>query len=178
MQDSERRERQHGEIDTVELYISFLKSFIFRGLLCDCIWAVAWPCISLVIHNSNSDGPVVRNIPWNISINVPWLTEWRSLRRCETARLSPNASMNKTSSRWTAIQRDFYRKQGIKNPSEVKLIVMLLITVKCKRLDRKEISWKVQFRQIFFCQDRLETSRLTACCLIASSWMLCILLGL
>lgn len=44
--------------------------------------------------------------------------------------------------RRTAMQRDFYRKQGIKKPlSEVKLIVMLLITVKCTRLDRKEIGW-------------------------------------
>lgn len=45
--------------------------------------------------------------------------------------------------RRTAMQRDFYRKQGIKKKklSEVELIVMLLITVKCTRLDRKEIGW-------------------------------------
>lgn len=44
--------------------------------------------------------------------------------------------------RRTAMQRDFHRKQRQKKKlNEVELIVMLLITVKCTRLDRKEIGW-------------------------------------
>lgn len=72
----------------------------------------------------------------------------RSLRRRETARLlSPNASMNKTSSPETEGTQNRNAERLLseavlkkKELSEVELIVMLLITVKCTRLDRKEIA--------------------------------------